>query len=346
MININDSTTCDAMAEFNQRVGTACQNQDTNGPSKTRAVLSDVAPSSYELALESTDEFSSITERLWAVHSQQRYVPCEAVTSNLPSGQYTINYSNNLGIFFQQKKVNLDELMILPDSASEEIVQQIQLFWTKEKHFRQYGFLWKRGILLWGPPGSGKTSTLQIVSSNIIKNEGISVYVDDPEIAATGLERLRHIEPTRPILVMLEDLDAIVNEHGEASLLALLDGELQIDNVVFIATTNYPERLDKRITNRPSRFDIIKKIEMLSAEARALYLAYKNPRLNENKSELKKWVDATKGFSIAHLKELIVSVEVFNVSFKESIDRLAGMRQAQLESDDGMDHHPVDFYKI
>lgn len=346
MINTNNSTACNAITEFNQRVRTTCQDQNTNNSSKVQATLETAALLSHNSAPRATDEFSSTTERLWAVHSQQRYVPCEAVTSSLPSGQYTINYSNNLGIFFQQKKVNLDELMILPDSASEEIVQQIQLFWTKEKHFRQYGFLWKRGILLWGPPGSGKTSTLQMVSSDIIKNGGISVYVDDPEIAAIGLERLRHIEPTRPILVMLEDLDAIVSEHGEASLLALLDGELQIDNVVFVATTNYPERLDKRITNRPSRFDIIKKIEMPSAEARALYLAHKNPRLNKNKSELKKWVDATKGFSIAHLKELIVSVEVFNVPFKESVDRLTSMRQAQLESDDGMDHRPVGFYNI
>jgi SpoVK/Ycf46/Vps4 family AAA+-type ATPase len=229
---------------------------------------------------------------------------------------------------------NFDELMRLPDSASEDIYQNIETFWTKEEHFRSFGFLWKRGILLWGPAGSGKTSTLQLISQSIVEKGGLSVYVSHPAVTAQGLAIFRRIEPDRPCVVMLEDLDAMISNHGEHEVLALLDGELQIDNVVFIATTNYPERLDKRIVNRPSRFDIVKLIGMPNAEAREMYLSRKNKRLVDNPAELAQWVKESDQFSIAHLKELIVSVEVFEVSLDHAIKRLRKMMDFHPKSDD------------
>jgi SpoVK/Ycf46/Vps4 family AAA+-type ATPase len=159
---------------------------------------------------------------------------------------------------------------------------------------------------------------------------GISVYVSHPAVCASGLEIFRRIEPDRPCVVMLEDLDAMISNHGEHEVLALLDGELQIDNVVFIATTNYPERLDKRIVNRPSRFDIVKLIGMPNPAAREMYLSKKNKRLVDSPEELAQWVKESEGFSIAHLKELIVSVEVFEVTLNHAIKRLRKM----------MDHPP------
>lgn len=286
-----------------------------------------------------------VNPKMWAVYGGDSYSPCEKAVDVLPVGQYTIGSSQEIGIYFSKKDVNLDDLLVLPDSASESIITSIKQFWTREEKFRRLGFLWKRGILLWGPPGSGKTSTLQLISSMIVEQGGISVYVTDPSLAAVGLEKLRRIEPKRPIVVMLEDIDAITERYGEAGLLALLDGELQIDNVAFIATTNYPERLDRRFINRPSRFDIVKKIGMPSSEARSIFLRTKNPRLasDENRMELEQWVTLTKEFSIAHLKELVVSVEVFDVTVEEAVQRLRAMIDIPITSSDRDGKVPVGF---
>jgi len=274
--------------------------------------------------------------KMWAV-SGNEFAPCERAVDVLPSGQYTIEHSSHRGLYFSKKPVNLDELLILPDSASEQVIQNVEDFWTKEQHFRELGFLWKRGILLWGPPGSGKTSTLQLISKKIVDGGGIAVYATQPDLDAKGLELLRRIEPTRPLVVMIEDIDAMTERMGESTILALLDGELQVDNVVFIATTNYPERLDKRLLNRPSRFDIVKEIGMPSAQARAVYLATKNPRLSgaEGADELSSWVDKTEGFSVAHLKELIVLVEVFSTPISVAVSRLENMINVKIESSGG-----------
>ena len=142
---------------------------------------------------------------------------------------------------------------------------------------------------------------------------------------------------------MVEDVDAIQQAYGEADMLAMLDGDLQIDNVVFIATTNYPEKLDKRLVNRPSRFDVVRKIGMPTAEARAVYLAARNKRLVDDDDEMDRWVDATEGYSIAHLKELIVSVEALGQGFDTTIARLNIMMDQTISSEDDDKKKPIGF---
>lgn len=315
----------DDLDEFNSIIEKGEQERSSHAVSRTGATPSETQNESGNV---STDDIT-----MWAIYSGGKiFRPCERAVNTIPSGQYTIEKHPDLGVIFSKNNVNLDELLILPDSASEEVIKSITYFWSREEHFRRLKFLWKRGILLWGPPGSGKTSTLQVVSKQIIDNGGISVYVTNPQLAAKGLELLRRVEPKRPIVVMLEDVDAIVDTYGEADLLALLDGEQQIDNVVYIATTNYPELLDKRLVNRPSRFDIVIKIGMPSSEARQTYLKLKNPRLAKNTLELNKWVELTKDLSIAHIKELIVSVEVFGSSVDTAAKRLRIMNGIKLDS--------------
>ena len=62
------------------------------------------------------------------------------------------------------------------------------------------------------------------------------------------------IENNRKCIVILEDLDSLISNFGESHYLEMLDSAKTIDNILFIATTNYPEKLDPRIYNRPGRF--------------------------------------------------------------------------------------------
>jgi AAA+ superfamily predicted ATPase len=277
----------------------------------------------------------ALSGEMWAMYGDRNFMVCEKSVSTLPAGQYTIGESNQ-GIYFTKVEANIDDLIELPDSATDEIIKEIETFWKKEEHFRKFGFLWKRGVLVWGAPGGGKTSCIQLVSKKIVQKGGLSIYIDHPRLAAKGLELLRHVEKVRPLVLILEDIDAIIESYGESELLALMDGELQLDNVVFVATTNYPERLDKRFINRPSRFDIVKKVGMPSPAARELYLTKKNQRLAtpECAEELNQWVVETKGFSIAHIKELIVSVEVFEVPLETAVTRLKTMMSSSISSSD------------
>ncbi len=268
---------------------------------------------------------------LWSV-SGDSYFPCEKAIESLPPGHYVVWQSQTHGVYLRAQKLNIDDLIELPDSTSVQVIEEIERFWKLEDHFRKFGFLWKRGMLLWGPPGSGKTATIQMLANKVIQHGGIAVSIVSPGLAVAGLQIIRKIEPTRPIVGLLEDIDAVVQQHGEADLLALLDGENQVDNVVYLATTNYPERLDPRFVNRPSRFDVIKKIGMPDAAARATFISHKSPRLADDVDQLVRWVTDTDGLPISHLKELIISVEVFGVEYEQSLTRLKTMMECGSDS--------------
>lgn len=220
--------------------------------------------------------------KMWAT-SGDAYFPCESVEKELGAGQYTIEMSNQRGLYFNKTKATLDGLVDLPDSSSDKVLSHIKDFWNKRDRYKNMNFTYKRGIILWGPPGSGKTTTVQQVSKMVVDRGGVAIYIRDPELAALGLQILRRIEPDRPIVVMMEDIEAMINNrsHDENHLLSLLDGELQIDNVIFVATTNFPEKLPPRLVNRPSRFDIVQKIGMPKNDARRVYLLAKYAQLDD-----------------------------------------------------------------
>lgn len=123
----------------------------------------------------------------------------------------------------------------------------------------------------------------------------------------------------------------MVGRYGEEGYLSLLDGENQVENVIYVATTNYPERLDRRFVDRPSRFDTLRHIGMPTAEARRMYLRHKEADIND--VELAAMVKASEGYSIAHLRELLVLVKCFGRDIKSATERLDGMREKQPTSD-------------
>ena len=143
-------------------------------------------------------------------------------------------------------------------------------------------------------------------------------------VALNVLKALRRIEPTRNLITVYEDIDEIINYNGESQVLSMLDGEHNIDNILQLATTNYPEKLGARIINRPSRFDRRVYIGMPEAPAREAYLV-KATQDGLEESKLERWTKDTEGLSIAHLRELVAAVYCLDQEYDEVIERLKAM---------------------
>lgn len=251
---------------------------------------------------------------------------------NVPGGFYRTGISESVGAFITKQPIAVDHLLTLPDEASSQIIAEFEQFWTIGERFAERGFVWKRGYLLYGPPGSGKTSTIQQMAKKLVDRGDIVLILDNPTVAGHCLRMIRMIEPMRPIICIMEDFDALVKMYGTNEFLSLLDGEAQVERICFVATTNYPEFLDRRFVDRPSRFDTIRYVGMPSALARYVYLEAKEPSLS--KDELSRWVDKTDGYSLAHLKEVIVAVRCFGQKFEDVIERLNDMREGSPSSED------------
>lgn len=251
----------------------------------------------------------------------------------LPPGLYKCITTEKTGYSFQKMLVSTDDLITVPDTASSKVIGEIEKFWTLKKEFKARGFLHKRGVLMYGEPGSGKTASIQLLVQQITIDGGIAIYADDPHVLTGCLQMLRRLEPTRRVIVILEDFETLTDRQGrENEWLSVLDGESQIDDVVFLATTNYIESLDKRFTDRPSRFDIVVPVPMPGAQARAAYIMNKEKSLTPE--EVKDWTERSRGFSFAHLKEMIIAVKCLGNGLDATVDRLRDMQRRKASSTD------------
>lgn len=276
----------------------------------------------------------------WQIGANDTYRPAGLTRQSLPCAVYQFETDIYGNIIARTIKVITDALFLLPDNASERVLSGMKTFWDMEDRYRKHGLLYKRGILLWGPPGSGKTATLTLLSKHLIDGGGIVVMCAHPGLTSAGLSALRRIEPTRRIICIMEDIDEIIQRHGEHELLALLDGENQVENIVMLATTNYPDRLGARIVNRPSRFDERILVGMPSAAARRVYLRKVVGEMDNE--EIERWVEDTDQLSIAHLRELAAAVLCLGQDYDTVLSRLKSMRYRPKERDGVMDA-PVGF---
>lgn len=257
----------------------------------------------------------------WSQVGDDFFVPSSTTCKILPPGKYTIQFGLS-GVFFKPVEIITDELVDIQDSLIYKILRDIDHFWTRGEAFKSHGFLHRRGYLLWGPQGTGKSCALAGIARRLIASGGIVFNCDCPEDLSRGLKIFREVEPARPVVCLFEDLDTIIDCYSESDVLALLDGEDQVDKVVNIATTNFPENLPARLLQRPRRFDRIYEIGNPDERLRQAFFQAKLSPEDLAKVPLEKWVSATSNFSFAGLTDLIISVVCLDNSFSESLEAI------------------------
>jgi AAA+ superfamily predicted ATPase len=256
----------------------------------------------------------------WKVAMPGVYESCGTTHRKLPASAYGCSLNQYGEPQLLAKDLQVDDLIDFANSLPAQILQEIENFWSLGEKFQRYGYLHRRGYLLYGPQGSGKSSVVHQVVHRIIKAGHVAVFCEHPGVLTRTMELFRKIEPERPLVCMFEDIDAIIELHGDSELLQWLDGSHQINKVINIATTNYPERLDRRIVSRPRRFDRIIKIEAPADHIREAYLSKKLPELQG--AELARWVEMTEGLSFAALAELVISVACLGNSLEDTVEVL------------------------
>ena len=143
-----------------------------------------------------------------------------------------------------------------------EIFESIDIWKKSEDFYRERGIPYKLGILLYGEPGTGKSSLVHAIASELNKDV---IVLTAGAILNGKLNKYNMVCCDTPPIIVIEEIDTIVNsrqnELGEkekvilSELLNFLDGPSSPDSCVVIATTNHIEKLDPAII-RSGRFDI------------------------------------------------------------------------------------------
>ncbi len=164
--------------------------------------------------------------------------------------------------------VNYDDVGGMGDTI-RQLREMVELPLRYPELFTRLGVDPPRGVLLHGPPGTGKTRLAQAVAN---ESEAQFFTINGPEIMGSGYgeseKRLREVFEQAgrdaPSIIFIDEIDSIAPKrtevHGEAEkrlvaqLLTLMDGLEARSNIVVIAATNRPEAIDEAL-RRPGRFD-------------------------------------------------------------------------------------------
>lgn len=223
-------------------------------------------------------------------------------------------------VAFKRVEPQTDELYHFKGSVMSKVLEEIDNFWDSEDNYKALGLMQNMGVLLEGPPGTGKTCMTHLVVELMVARGDVVFITNDIGLLISGLRKFREVEPDRNVVVVLEDTDEHLGYQQQA-LLHLLDGADSINKVLYLATTNYLERFPPRL-KRPGRFDSIVHVGPPSEAGRMAYLEPKLKKLNEDDEEIRRLAKVTDGFTFAHLRELVLSVYARGHDVEEVLKRL------------------------
>lgn len=193
--------------------------------------------------------------------------------------------------------------VFLEEEMKKQIYRSIDEFFNNNgEFFRTYNIPYKRGILLYGEPGNGKTTLVKSIANSIsapVAYWQITEYTSSYSIG----EVFSSVAKMAPMVLVIEDIDSMP-EEVRSFFLNTLDGATSKEGIFLIGTTNYPEEIDPALINRSGRFDRAYEIPMPNPQFRRDYLVRKKMTEFISMEELEEIVILTDGCSYADLNEI------------------------------------------
>ena len=211
--------------------------------------------------------------------------------------------------FHERPKMEIDDV-VLPRETIDAVTRQVV---GVAKHratllaARQH---LKRGLLLYGPPGVGKTHTVRYLISQLTDCTIVQLSGNTLGMVGAACSVARTLQPA---LIVIEDVDLIAQERGMYGdehpmlfqLLNEMDGLDEDADVVFLLTTNRADVLEPALAQRPGRVDQAVELGLPDVDARRRLFALYRGDLEVDESRLEDVLSRTEGVTASFLKELL-----------------------------------------
>jgi transitional endoplasmic reticulum ATPase len=248
------------------------------------------------------------------------------VTSTQPKGPVLITNVTEIEVIPEAVKIEVERIPEVTyedigglDDAIKKVREMVELPLKHPEIFERLGIEPPKGILLYGPPGCGKTLLARAVAN---ESDAHFIAINGPEVMSKWVgeaeKRLREVfdqaEKNAPSIIFIDEIDAIAVKREEAigeverrvvaQLLASMDGLKARGKVVVIAATNRPHALDPAL-RRPGRFDREIEIGVPDRDGRLEILKIHTRHMPLDKDvNLETLADITYGFVGADLEAL------------------------------------------
>lgn len=174
----------------------------------------------------------------------------EAVGDTAPPGVYKVSVDTTGQIWMTPDKKSIAGITTkVPTFDLKSDVKQF--FTTKDTSGARRN---KKGILLYGPPGNGKSTDIDAIK-DIVTEENLYMFSIDSDVSLNVVKAVGKTLNNNGIVLVMEELTERLDKRSSEELLNFLDGENSLNNMYTIATTNYPEKLPPNLVDRPSRFE-------------------------------------------------------------------------------------------
>lgn len=198
--------------------------------------------------------------------------------------------------------------VVLPEEIKEDIKMNIESFFSSKDVFKKLNIPYKRGMLVVGKPGNGKSTLMKVIASQYRESSFFLFESNKDSTVDDLICMLKRASQMSPAIALIEDLDKVINESkvNLSSFLNAMDGLTASEGVLIIATSNEPGNIDPALIERPSRFDRVYSVSLPDYKTACALLKLRIPEFTEEFLLRLSKMCVDKKFSMAMIQEIIV----------------------------------------
>jgi len=251
---------------------------------------------------------TSMERRMFCLREDGAYEPVRPIAlptvSRLPAGAYRV-----VGVWpvwnveFAPLTPSAEPVFFLDTPEMRMVRREVEAFFDPATTARlgSAGLKHRRGIVLHGPPGTGKTSLVRQLFPLFVEHDAVIIVDCEPyELHRAIIPAIRADDPERPIVLLFDEFDKNVGD-SRAELLQLLDGVMMPDHLLTIGCANDLRAASVQLRNRPSCFGLILRIDRLPEGVHERLAEQKYPTLSPGDRQFA--VRLTRELPIDYLEE-------------------------------------------